>query len=240
MAVRDALVDTLRGRRLSDARTPPAVASMALRWSSPRCSAWARASHWATGLGQTLWRHLPPPPLPGLYQSVCSLMPSDPRLSLCQGTGNLTPKEVVSRQAQRRSPGPRFACCAPSPPAPPFAATPLPSPRVGRRGGRGVGGPTQRSLRSPGGHNTLVCPHRFPSGRPLGGPSALRARNSWRRTRCSLAKGFAYSLAHLCLGIATPDRNIAKYGTSLSHLEISGPWVGRLRAVQKPPPRPPP
>ena len=39
-----------------------------------------------------------------------------------------------------------------------------------------------------------------------------------------------------CLGIATPNRKIAKYGKSLSNLETSRPWVGRLHAVQKSPP----
>ena len=38
------------------------------------------------------------------------------------------------------------------------------------------------------------------------------------------------SLAHLCLGIATPKRKIAQYGNSLSHQEASSPWVGRLHA----------
>ena len=44
------------------------------------------------------------------------------------------------------------------------------------------------------------------------------------------------SVAHLCLGIATPNRKIAEYGKHLSHLETSSAWVGRLHAVQKPQP----
>ena len=43
------------------------------------------------------------------------------------------------------------------------------------------------------------------------------------------------SLAHSCLGIATLNRKIAKYGKSLSHLETCSPGVGRMHAVQKPP-----
>ena len=42
------------------------------------------------------------------------------------------------------------------------------------------------------------------------------------------------SLVHLFLGTATPNRKIAKYGKSLSHLETCSPWMGRLHAVQKP------
>ena len=66
----------------------------------------------------------------------------------------------------------------------------------------------------------------------LWGFSALRARDGCRPARCSLAKGLAYSLAHLCLGIATPTGKTFKYGKFLSHLPTSSPWAGRLHAVR--------
>ena len=83
----------------------------------------------------------------------------------------------------------------------------------------------------------IINPGRGSRAVEAGGGSARRAHcvhATIEDSRAALLRRDLPSSSHSCLGIATPNRKITRYGKPLSHLETSGPWVGRLHAVLKP------